>query len=326
MAESGLSIGYPELIGEVGKFLRVGYKAYDDYSAAQKVLLNNIVQSGVRRVYYPPATIAGSAAYEWSWLRPTSTLDTEGAYSTGTVTIVDGVVTLADGTFPAWAEGATLLVDNESYTVDSRDGDDQITLEDLTVDADAGTTYSLVHSYIYDLPDDFGRIFDSLHYAANLHRASIDIISVSQLLGKRSEWDLTGYPEHAAIRYKASDRTDGQRQEVLFYPTPDVDLTLYYEYEAYSGVLSTTYPYPLGGMQLAELYLESCLAVAESRVNQEMGIHNQQFQMLLIDAIQRDMKRGAKNFGKMGQPDTERMAFKRGYDSSYFITYKGERI
>ena len=74
MAESSLSIGYSELIGNIGKYLGYGYKAYADYNADIKAEINRVVQSGVRRVYYPPAIDPSTLSYEWSWLQPTATL------------------------------------------------------------------------------------------------------------------------------------------------------------------------------------------------------------------------------------------------------------
>jgi hypothetical protein len=100
-----------------------------------------------------------------------------------------------------------------------------------------------------------------------------------------------------------------------------------YEYEAYSGALSDAYPYPLGGMKLSELYLESCLAVAEQRAHEEYNIHTQNFQSLLIDAIARDRKNGAVQYGQMGDCQNEDVEFRRGYTGSvYGITYQGNPI
>jgi hypothetical protein len=260
MSESGLSIGFEDLVGEVGSFLGFGRKTYTSYSTSRKVLINSIVQSGVRQVYYPPAVIAETTGYEWSWLRPVSTIDIE-----------------------------------------------------------SGTSD-------YDLPDNFGRLIGTLHYPSAEYREDIVVVSVSKLLQMRAASDLTGAPAYAAIRYKESDRTDGQRQEILFFPEPDDDWTLSYEYESYSGVISDTYPYPLGGMQLAELYIESCLSVAENRVNEEPGTHTQKFKELLVDAIKRDGKRGARIYGNMGDAELEQGRFYRGITGTTVITYNGDII
>jgi hypothetical protein len=265
MSESTLSVGVVELRQEVGRFLGYGSVAIN-WSVSQLAEITRYVNSGVRRVYYPPAVQVGGqvveAGYEWSWLRPVKTL-----------------------------------------SIVAADGD-------------------------YDLPDDFGRLIGVINFAAASYLDPISIISVSKLLSMRAESDLSGTPKVAAIRYKTSTGSTGQRQEVLFYPEPDAALTLSYEYEAYSGALSDYYPYPLGGMQLAELYIESCLAVAESRVNEEIGNHSSQFNSLIVDAIARDRKRGARTFGQMGQPQGPGdVDFRRGYTGTiYPMTYNGDSI
>jgi hypothetical protein len=261
MAESSLSVGFAELVGETGRFLGYGYKSYLSYTATQQAELNRIVQAGVRQVYYPPALNAGIVGYEWSWLRPTATL-----------------------------------------AIVAADGD-------------------------YDLPDSFDHIVGSLNYAEDTYLAPIAVIGVNKILAMRAEKSMSGDPKYAATRYKTSTGTTGQRQEILFYPEPDTARTLSYEYEAYSGALSSAYPYPLGGMSLAELYIESCLAVAESRIEESPGTHTALFNALLVDRIMRDKKKSAKLFGRLGGGCDSQTDFKRGNTgSSYSITYKGVEL
>ncbi len=260
MAESSLSIGFPELQVEVGGFLGYG-RTSGSWSTSQESLIDSIVQSGVRRVYYPPSTSEGISGYEWSWLQPTTTL-----------AIVSG-----------------------------------------TSD--------------YDLPDDFGRLVGPFHFPAEEYRKPVIEVSVSKILQLRTYSFQTGGPYYVATRFKSSDGSAGQKQEVLFFPEPDEDWTMIYEYEAYNSALSDSFPYPLGGMKLSELYIESCLAVAESRTVDEFSVHTQTFQALLIDSVLRDKKNGAKYFGQMGHRDTEADIFRRGYTGSvYPIEYKGEEI
>lgn len=260
MSESSLSVGLPELRKAVAFFLGYG-RTPANWSAAQLAEITGVVQSGVRRVYYPPAVNAGTLGYEWSWLRPTSTL---------------AVV--------------------------------------------AGTAD-------YDLPDDFGRLIGAIHYPEAEYSASIAVVSVGRILAMRAQSSLSDAPRYAAVNYKSSDGASGQRQEVMFYPTPSAAWTLSLEYEAYSGALTDANPYPLGGMQLAELYLESCLAVAESRLNDEIGLHAQQFGTLLLDAIARDRKHGARYYGPMGHVESSAEPFRRGWTGSvYPITYNGETL
>ena len=65
-------------------------------------------------------------------------------YSTGTVKIVSGVVTLRFAVWPWWAADGNLLIGTDSYQVKTRDSDTQIRLNDPTVNADSGTEYRLV--------------------------------------------------------------------------------------------------------------------------------------------------------------------------------------
>jgi len=262
MAESGLTLGWGDFKSEVGFILGYG-TASGSWSAAQEAEIELIVNTAYRRVLYPPAMQGVPVGYEWSFLRPTTTL--------------------------------AIVAD---------DGD-------------------------YDLPDSYGRIVGGFHYAADQHKAMIRQVPLSQLLEMRSTSDMNGYPNFFATRWKSSDGTDGQRQEVLFYPEPDASYTLYYSFDANTEPLSDTYPYPLGGMQMSELYKEACLAVAEARNEDTQGIHTQLFQSLLVDQIARDIKRGSgQNYGKMGAPSEldDVAEWRRGnelHSGAYSITYDG---
>ena len=198
-----------------------------------------------------------------------------------------------------------------------------------TVDGDsvtnAWTPTEIADTSKYDLPDDMGRIVGSLNFSENKYRQSITIVPIASILEMRAINAYTSHPQYAAIRYKTSDGTTGQRQEILFFPQPDQAYVLLYEYEAYSGALSATYPYLLGGMQLAELYIESCLAVAESRLNEEVGNHTSQYQALLVDAVARDRKRDPRSYGQMGRVEDSHDRRRRYGNacSSYPITIGG---
>lgn len=191
------------------------------------------------------------------------------------------------------------------------------------------TTLSLsADDFDYNLPDDFGRIVGEFHYAADQHRAPIKVIPEAILLDMRSTSDYNDYPEWAAIRFKSSTGSTGQRQEALFYPEPHTSITLSYSYDAYPTKMSSSAPYPLGGMEMSEVYKEACLAAAEVRNGDQYGLHNQLFERLLLNAIQRDKKRGAQVYGHMGQPHaSSEEVFRRGAalhtDGAYSFTYNG---
>jgi hypothetical protein len=70
----------------------------------------------------------------------------EWRYRSSTVTISSGVVTLAAGTWPTWAQGSQFFVLGEIYTVVNRNSGTTLTLSDLTVNAPALTVYDLRHA------------------------------------------------------------------------------------------------------------------------------------------------------------------------------------
>ncbi len=263
MAESGLSIGFTELKAAVGRLLGYG-SASANWSDSQLAEIVGIVQTGYRRVLYPPSVVEGAAGFQWTFLRPTATL-----------------------------------------TITSAAAD-------------------------YDLPDDFGSLAGGFHYQEETYLPMIQRVPLAHILEARSAYSHSSDPEFVAIRFKSSDGSSGQRQEALFYPAPDTTRVLSYSYDAYQGALSDSYPYPLGGMQMGELYKESCLAIVEVDYFGAPGSHFETYKALLADAISRDRKHGARRFGNMGNPsEITTDVFKRGkqlHDGAYSITYKGSYI
>jgi hypothetical protein len=113
----------------------------------------------------------------------------------------------------------------------------------------------------------------------------------------------------------------------VFWPTPDAAYTLTYRYKAYAGKLdAVNYPYPLGGMQHREVIIESCLAVAESRGNDEAGFHQEMFHRRLAAAVQQDRKLSARRYGQMGghEGNSLDIAGARNHQTFYQVSYKGD--
>lgn len=172
-----------------------------------------------------------------------------------------------------------------------------------------------------DLPEDFGRVAGDFHYESGIHSLSVVLVSEHRIEMLHQHDDDEGKPQFAATRFKSSDGSDGQRQEIVWWPTPDAVYTLTYRYEVFVDKLETG-DYPLGGMKHSELITESCLAIAEQRENDEAGIHTQNFMRLLASSIAQDRKNGAKFFGAMGLGETVE-GDKRRVRLTGDITYKG---
>lgn len=333
MAESGLTVAWAGLKQEVGVFLGYG-RTIGNWSAAQITEIEAAVQSGLRRVYYPIGLPDNLVGFEWSFLRPSSTLFLGASGTDGTTSSGE----FDSATFTDWvAQGIT--TDDILTIADSTDdlaeaGDYAISSVGATLtitsppDDATGITFSIGRDPCdYTLPDDYGRIIGNLHFDTESRYREIQIVPLARILELRARYDHSSWPRYAATRPLASDGSSGQRQEILFYPKADTYYPLSYAYEAYQGALSDANPYPLGGMQMSELYIESCLAVAEQRVNDEAGLHTQAYQALLIDAVARDSKKGPHTYGQMGHREKYYPRWPHGYtESPYPIRYKGNLI
>lgn len=183
-------------------------------------------------------------AHNWSFLYKESELELVPSYTTGTIEIVAGEVTLTSGTFPAWAdEGHLWVVDDgemRRYEVDTRDGDTQITLVNTGVAVASGTTYSLKRHY-YALPDDFGGTLDwGFAFRRDSIYAGIPIERVGhaefQLLD-RELGQQTGVPCHFLLQGSSG----GWR--AAFTPLPGDTMFLDYRYRV---VAADDDSYPFG--------------------------------------------------------------------------------
>jgi len=176
-----------------------------------------------------------------------------------------------------------------------------------------------------DLPDDLGRILGNIYFDPSVHRQPAMMVSQGRILQLQQQGQIPGVPKCFAVRHKASDGEDGQRLEIVWWPTPSDVFDVKYRYEAYTGKLSEAKPYPLGGMRNAELIIESCLAVAEQRANDESGVHWGRFAALLAAGIAQDRRMSAGHYGQMGeQGGANESRPRRDLGVFYPITYKGE--
>lgn len=285
-SSTAMTIEYSQLASEVGEYLGMGR---DSWSDLEETRIKSIIKSGLRQVYYPQRQNEKSA-YQWSWMRPEAVIVTTAEYATGTIEIISGVVTLSGGTFPDWADEGEIKVSSQIYTVNTRDSNTQVTLDDLSVSIPAGATYSLGRPS-YDLPEGFDGNFDgNLHYKTgdNTLYPSIKILSPELIREHRQNYNGSDRPLCASIQPKAFQPAIGQRWQITFFPSPSQSWTLYGRYKVRPEMIDGTNKFPLGGSAMAEVFLESCLAVAEKRFVEDSKIHQEEFQKLLRQAIDQD--------------------------------------
>jgi len=261
------------------------------------------IDIGCRNVYEPAIQPGEAQAHIWSFMQPKLTsFDLNATYSTGTITVVSGVVTGSGTTFPTWSDDAEIVIDGVSYTVATYSSATSITLDDTGVNASAGTTYTL-QQLDYQLPDLFGGFRGPLYLGGSsgtlgqeLHRCPID-----EILALRNEAvaDFTAQPCKYAVFTADQTGTSGQRWLMAIWPTADAAYTVSGIYTINPYQLTSTYTYPMGGLPLAECLREACMAAAEIEFKGEAGIHTAVFEQRLRTAISYD--RQMSNPGVIGQ-------------------------
>jgi len=90
---------YTTLLERVGHYL---FGVRDGFSSDQTSDILDCVRDGLQRVY---------SAHEWSFFRPVAEVTTTAPYTTGTVAVAAGVVTLTGGTFVTVNSGDTSLIE-----------------------------------------------------------------------------------------------------------------------------------------------------------------------------------------------------------------------
>jgi len=291
-APDGMPASYSSLLERVGHQL---FGIRSSFSDDQTTDIEECIKDGLHDVY---------AAHRWSFFRPVKPITTTAPYDDGTVEIVDGVVALTVdavtglGTFPSWAAVGVLKVDSDYYDVDTRDGDNQITLEDLTVnvdnvvdDVEVGTSYELGRPE-YDLPTAFEAIEGDLAYEPGQSdfyppvRQKHD----GEIRRLRQDDPYHDRPIYYGIRTVEFDPTVGSRRRISLYPTPDAAYVFRARMKLRATMIDEVNQYPVGAESLTQVITEACLAAAERNYDEQEGRHTKRFQELLPLAIAADQE------------------------------------
>lgn len=152
----------------------------------------------------------------------------------------------------------------------------------------------------YTLPDDFGSIDGPITYDPVVYQRELTNRSELEIRRRRSEFTGTGQPTAYAIRPIRLTGTGGQRWQLMLSPKPDAAYTLIYRYSILPDAMAEAGRFPIGGMIHAETLLESCLAVAEERLDDTAALHNAKFLQLLDASIGHDQRLAPEFMGYVG--------------------------
>ncbi len=279
-ATGTMVVSYSSLLERIGHQL---FGIRSGYSSDNTSDIEECIKDGLFDVY---------TAHKWSFFRPIEYITTTAPYDTGTIEVADGVVTLSDGTFPSWAAQGILKVDGGYYDVDTRTDGTTITLEDTSVDVDAGTSYELGRPE-YDLPTAFEAIVGKeLAYESGQSDLYPPVRERHDDALRRWRQDnpVHNRPIYFSTRTAEFDPIVGSRRRLALYPTPDAAYVLKVPMQLRTTMIDAVSQYPVGGESLSQVITEACLAAAERNYDEEVGRHTERFQAMLPLAIAADLE------------------------------------
>jgi hypothetical protein len=323
--ESTLSLTNNELRQETSHFL--GFGRYgtvaEGLSANQYATVASILESAQRKVY---------GAHNWWALRPETTI-VAWVSTTGAFPAAGGwTTTITDSTnspfYPAMV-GHTITADTSGneYTITSYTSSSVVTV-DSDASGDATDTFAITATGDYRLPAEVSEIDGTFMFATDQAYHQIPKTSTQRIRRLREFGTHTGKPLEAAIKPLATPSTTGQRHDLMLWPIPDSDYTLYYRYFIAADALSADAEYPYGGSMFAELILQCCLYLAEKRIKQTQGGQYDDYVKLLEETRIKDARAFAPdNLGYNADPSVppDRRIFPTSIAmaSSQVVQYEG---
>lgn len=239
MPESTLALAYNDLTSDVGSFLGFGRglnggdQEWDDFQSERII---SIVKSGLRQFYFPPLLADERTSYDWSFLRPVTTLTFESGASTLT------------------------------------------------------------------MPDDFGGIEGWITVSpTTLQRTPWPLRLGTESMVRQQYARLpttSGPPQMAGLQpIRGTTSRRSSREQLYIWPLADQAYDLQFQYYLLPDALDGTLPYAYGGAAHAETLLESCLSIAEQRLDDAIGVHSMKFMDRLAASVSVDRKHKSQMAG-----------------------------
>ncbi len=334
MAESTGSLQWTDLQSAVGYYL--GYGAtIGSWNAGQLAVVLDVCKTGYNQFLFPPQLPNEPTQHQWSFLKPTRTINLlagEGdypllydfgsffgymSYSPGMVWgkiqfISEGEIREKRVTFrytgrpffaaqqpapltPATMLNTTLLVPTWWSSLSNW----QITVASNVVTVDTLLPHGLYPGAV------IGTNAASGNWTTNAWMGGLSAKTVlttptthtfTFALTQANQAATAEANPLAAITNVVATAI-GQRFNVLFYPYPDRNYILTYNYAPRPDAMSATSAYPWGGAAHSETLRASCLAAAEIKVNGEKGVQWDRFQERLRASVGEDRKNSPSMLG-----------------------------
>lgn len=254
--------------------------------AATEADVRQIIRSGLRRALWPTNK---EFAYQWRWLEKTASFPVPALYTTGTITVSAGTITLAGSTWPSWVLDGFISVGGHILFIDTSPATTTATTTNTQLEIAAGTSYTL-YRYRYDLPSDFGEwlggvVYANGNYTRQLAGSSEPEIRLRYAVGQ----GLTQHTTHFAV----TNTPDAGTQRIIFWPVPEPDAFIQ---GVYLSTPDDNLPADLNtpGVVVqcppiyAEMFLQSILSAAETYYMDAAGVHEAMYQEALIRCMAHD--------------------------------------
>ena len=155
-------------------------------------------------------------------------------------------------------------------------------------------------SRVIALPDDFGNIEGPIACGATSSGVCQELRMTGDVQRMFAESpNASGPPQFCCIEaLRGGTQNESQRFELRFYPEADQAYTVTLCYTILGDALTNATPYVRGGAAHAETIIESCLAIAETRQHNQIGLHQQLFRERLKASIAHDIRLRPHHLGK----------------------------
>ena len=162
----------------------------------------------------------------------------------------------------------------------------------LSVVADSETTA---------LPSTLGSIEGDFHYAADqtrLFARQAPYGTIRTLISANQ--GLSEEPRLFSLEAVTFTAATGMRHQVRWWPVPNANETLTYQYEVRHPDMTSDAEFPIGGLVHSPAILAACLKAAEWRKGRQRGPMHDDYGIELAKSIKRDSEMQPANYGYMG--------------------------
>ncbi len=151
------------------------------------------------------------------------------------------------------------------------------------------------------LPDDFGGLEGRITISSprGVTWWPVEETGIGDIYLRENQYpNMTGRPLVFCLEWlRPTTATQGQRGQLHLFPKADQAYTLQFAYYVAADYLNEAFPFHMGGMAHAETVLESCLAIAEQRLDDSSSVHSRKFQERLIASVNLDRRMKPQKLG-----------------------------